>query len=1098
MYKLIFCAYFLVVIGGINNAYAQNVSDSLSLSGNEIIIKGVELFDNGKYEEALNMFLKVNPCDPVYPKACYEIAYTYDKLGDYKTALQKCQQAIEIDSTDIQTFIFKGSLLDQLGRSKDAIDWLEFVRNKYPYNQSLLYNLAICYINNGEIQKAEATLLKGIHYNPYHATSHLALAKINFIMGRKAQSYLAYNMGIIMNPRLDYIKSYEEAIMGKIDSISKSYLYPYPLNVNHGKWDDLTALLNAEVAFRENFPVEYNLNFLSCRQSVFLIKQMKFEEKDTSLYNQFYVRFFKKILEDNELESYMYYSLGNAGSEQVTEWLKKNEAVNDTFISHAKQTIEQWKKYGFSIAKEKKHQRVFHFNENAALESVGILNETSESAREGIWHFISETGTIEEKGSFRNNMREGEFLKYWPDGSIKQQLNYKGDKLDGLNYTFHPNGVKSGIFPRNNNISEGMEEEYNPAGKLFSRTLYKNGKIEGPVVFIDYINGFRSETPYINNKCQGMMTEYWLNGIKKTEAMYGDSLLNGPCKKWYANGQLEWEGSFVNNLQVGKWISYFSMGGKSAEGTYDENGNLTGIYTEFDRQGKMTIQISGFNNGEKDGIQTFYFPDGKVQAKLVIQKDIFKHIECFDLAGYTVYNADEKDGELNYKYFFPEGLVKLEGTYKNGLKEGIWKFYNVYGKLTEEESWMKGIQSGIQKQYYSNGNLQLVYTCDSGKISGEVNRYFENGHPAYKGYYNSEGPTGLWTTYYTNDSIENQGYLINDKFSGRKMSYSPDGKLTTEEKFNNNGESLSIKYFDAQGKISEVINIPGDSTGFVSHYPNGNLKVKLSFSNRKRNGLQEYYYPNGKLKKQISFIHGNAEGESRQWDHQGNLLNVKTYRIDELDGKLYGYENGKIDFIDTYEMGSDDGLYQEFYPNGHVMRTFNEEAGKRQGLSEYYAPDSTWMYSVVYRDNEICTVSYFDNLGKLHSDERIDTTSKGIVCYYKNGKVAARIPIENGIFNGKYAIYYPNGQLLREINYVNDYREGLTKHCYENGSIHELTNWQNGSKDGNYALYFSNGKKAIEGKYHAGKKYGKWLFFNETGKLIETLSYADDEVYEIN
>lgn len=1098
MNKLTLCVFLLVMIGGIKNAYAQNVSDSIPPSGNEIIKQGVELFDNGKYEEAITTFLKVNPCDPMYSKACYEVAYTFHNLGDYKTALQKCQEAIAIDSTGIQTFILKGNLLDILGRRKDAIDWLEFVATKYPYNQSLLYNLGICYINNGDIQKAEATLLKGIYYNPYHATSHLAIARINYMMGRKAQSYLAYNMGIIMSPRLQYLKNYEEAICGKIDSISKSYLYPYPSNVNHVKWDDLTALLNAEVAFRENFPYDYNLNFLSSRQSVFLIKQMKFEEKDTSIYNQFYVRFFKKLLEDKELEACMYYSLGNAGSEQVNEWLKKNVALNDTFIGHARQTIEHWKKYGFSIANEKKHQIVFHFNEDAALESVGMLNETAEPAREGVWYFIRGTGAIEQKGNYRNNMIEGEVLKYWPDGSVRQQLNYKEDKLDGLNYTFHPNGVKSGVFPRNNGISEGVEEEYNSAGKLSSRTLYKNGQIEGTVVSIDYINGFRNETPYVNNKRQGKMTEYWLNGNKKTEAMYVDSLLNGPFKKWYANGQLEWEGNFVKDIQVGKWISYNSKGGKSAEGTCDENGNLTDTYSEFDRQGKMTIQISGYNKGEKDGIQTYYFPDGKVQAKFVIQKDIIRHIDCFDLSGNKLYSADEKDGELNYKYFFPEGPLKLEGTYKNGLKEGIWKFYNVFGKLTEEESWMKGMQSGIQKQYHSNGNLQFVFMCDSGKISGQITRYFKNGHLSYKGYYNSEGSTGLWTTYYSNDSIENKAYMVSDKMTGRRMSYSPEGKLTTEEKFNDEGESVSIKNFDAQGRISEVINISSDSTSFISHYPNGKLKSKLFYSGRKRNGLQEYYYPNGKLKSQTTFLYGNAEGESRHWDHRGNLVNVKTYRGNELDGKLVGYENGKLDFTDTYEMGSNEGLYQECYLDGHVMRTLNEEAGKYQGLSEYYAPDSTWMFSLVYRDDEMCTVSYFDNLGKLHSGERIDSTTKGIVCYYKNGKVAARIPIENGIFNGKHVLYYPSGQLLREISYVNDYREGPTKYCFENGSVQELSNWKNGSKEGNYTLYFSNGKKAMEGTYLAGKKHGKWLYYNETGKLIETLSYADDEVYEIN
>jgi antitoxin component YwqK of YwqJK toxin-antitoxin module len=156
------------------------------------------------------------------------------------------------------------------------------------------------------------------------------------------------------------------------------------------------------------------------------------------------------------------------------------------------------------------------------------------------------------------------------------------------------------------------------------------------------------------------------------------------------------------------------------------------------------------------------------------------------------------------------------------------------------------------------------------------------------------------------------------------------------------------------------------------------------------------------------------------------------------------------------------------------------------------------MYSVQYRDDEICAISYFDKTGKLHSNEKVDSTTKEIICYYKSGKIAARIPFHNGIYNGKYATYYPSGQLINETSYVNDYREGLAKSCFESGSVKELMNWHNGSRHGNYALYFANGKKAIEGGYHAGKRYGKWLFYNESGKIVETLSYFDDEIYEIN
>lgn len=1097
MNKFILAMLLILTFCGIKSANAQEQLDSIPPSGNDLIQKGTELFDNGKYDDAIKLFNRVNPCDPNYARACYETALAYDNLDNYTSAMQKCEETILLNPDDVQSGILKGSLLDEMTRRKEAIAWLEILEKKCPYNQNLLYNLAICYLNNGEPLKAEEILLKGLHYNPYHTSSHIVLAKINYIMGRKAQSYLAYNMGILMNPRFDYIKRLEEEISGKNDSISKSYLYPYPKNVEHLKWDNLTGLLNSEVAFRDNFPYDYKLSVLSCRQSFLLFQKMEFDEKDTTLYNQFYVRFFKKMLENKEFETFLNYSLKNSDNKSVSEWLKNNNALLDSFVNHAKANINLWESYGFSTANEARHQKMFHFSDKGVLESIGILTDGPKPSKEGPWRMISENGAISQIGHYQNNQSEGEFINYYPNGSIKQQLNFKNDAFDKLNYTYHPNGAKSGVYPRNKGISNGVEEEYNSAHQLISKTPYKDGIIDGILLFINYDKGFIREIPFVHNKREGMLTERWLNFNKKTQALYTDSLLKGPYKKWYANGHPEWEGNYEKDTLSGKYISYYGNGSKREEGTYDKKGNNSGIYTEFDHQGLPKSQISGYKNGKPDGIQTYYLPNGKVQASMALQEDVYKHIDCFNLSGENIYSADEKEGVLNYKYFFPEGDLKIEGKFKNGTKDGLWKSYSIHGKVISEENWVGGYQSGLQKYYHENGYTQLEYVTDSNKISGKIIKHYGNGHPSLVGYNNKEGYTGEWKSYYSNDSLETRSYFVKGTIAGRELFYSPDGKLTIEETYNEEGEPVRLKYFDVEGKLTDDLNFPYDSVELKLHFPNGKLRARLVRSDRKYNGLQEYYFPNGQLKSQQTYIHGNLQGVSKEWDHHGNLVDVKNYCMNDLDGKTYGYENGKLSSIDTYEMGINQGLYQEFYPNGHVLRTCNYEAGERQGNSDCFAPDSTWMYGIQYRDDQICSVSYLDIQGKLHNAERVTQANKEVVCYYKGGKVCARIPFSKGIYNGKHVIYYPNGQLLREVNFANDYREGVSKYCYENGQIKEFSNWQNGYKTGHYTSFFPNGKKQTEGEYLADKKLGKWSEYNETGKLVETLYYADDVLYEI-
>ena len=1098
MKKLVISIFLAASFCGFGKLHSQERFDSIPPSGKEIVRQGIELYDNGKYEGAIEYFKKVNPCDPNYEWACYESALTYDRQRNYTTALEKCQEAITFKPHDIIRLVLKGSILDELGRTGEAIKWLEPLEKKYPYNQNLLYNMAICHLNNGDPQKAESILLRGLLYNPYHAASHLALGKINHIMGRMAQSYLAYNMAIVMNPRIEYIKNLEAAISGESDSICKSYQYPYPVDFKHSKWDDLTALLNAEVAFKDDFKYDFKLNFMSYRQTYLLFQKMEFDKNDSTLYNQFYVRFFKKMFDDNQFETFINYSLKRTDNKTVKEWLEKNKPAVDEFVKKADEFIDYAKEFGFSTLNEEMHQKVIHSSENGKVESIGVLRVTPAPHKEGVWRFIGENGGVVREGSFKNDKKDGEHLIYWPDGAVKQRLNYKDDHLEGLNYAFHPNGSQSGIYPRKNGVTDGSEEEFNSARKLVSRYFYKNGEIEGNSFYVNYEKGFNRETPFVRNKRVGTMTEKWLNGSKKAEALYGDSILNGSYKKWYSNGFPEWEGNYVKDIQVGKWTSYYGNGVKKAEGTYDQTGNPTGVYTAFDHAGNINEQISGYKNGKPNGIQTYYFPNGKERSRIIIEEDKIKHVDCFNLSGEKLYTSDEKDSTLIYKYFHPEGSIKLEGKYKNGLKQGVWKDYYVNGNIAEENNLKDGYLTGVQKSYYLNGKLNLIYSCDTGKIAGKVIKYFQNGHISFTGYYKGNESFGDWTSYYSNDSIASRAYFLNGKIAGRRISYSPAGKLISEETFNDEGEQTAVKYFNGEGKIVDELNFPYDSLSLVVHFPNGRLKAKFSIIDRLNNGLRENYFPNGQLKSRQTSLYNKLQGLYQEWDHHGNPVDSRNYSMNELDGQIYSYENGKILGIDPFQLGVNQGVYKEYHPNGHIFRTITEEDGVRQGNAYFFAPDSSRMYSLQYIDDVAYSVSYRDKQGKLHSGEPIGNGIKEVVCYYENGKVSARLAFAKGVFHGKHIIYYPNGQILRELNYVNDIREGLSKYYFENGVTKESTQWRNGSRDGPSVLYYANGKKALEGANIANKKEGKWLVYNESGKIIETLYYSDDDLYEIN
>ena len=72
---------------------------------------------------------------------------------------------------------------------------------------------------------------------------------------------------------------------------------------------------------------------------------------------------------------------------------------------------------------------------------------------------------------------------------------------------------------------------------------------------------------------------------------------------------------------------------------------------------------------------------------------------------YSVYGAT--DELLNGKYikFYLTNQLAEQGTFKNGLKKGIWKNWNENGTLSKTENYSNGYLNGKYEEFDSNGKL---------------------------------------------------------------------------------------------------------------------------------------------------------------------------------------------------------------------------------------------------------------------------------------------------------------------------------------------------------------------------------------------------------
>lgn len=115
-----------------------------------------------------------------------------------------------------------------------------------------------------------------------------------------------------------------------------------------------------------------------------------------------------------------------------------------------------------------------------------------------------------------------------------------------------------------------------------------------------------------------------------------------------------------------------------------------------------------------------------------------------------------------------------------------------------------------------------------------------------------------------------------------------------------------------------------------------------------------------------------------------------------------------------------------------------------------------------------------------------------VIIYLKNGNPFIIGKVINGKNQGKFKIVNQNGQMISELNYVDNELEGLQRYFYENGIISEETYYSKGEKNGESKEYLKNGNLQSIGTYKNGKLNGPFLTYHINGGKQCELSFNDD------
>lgn len=195
------------------------------------------------------------------------------------------------------------------------------------------------------------------------------------------------------------------------------------------------------------------------------------------------------------------------------------------------------------------------------------------------------------------------------------------------------------------------------------------------------------------------------------------------------------------------------------------------------------------------------------------------------------------------------------------------------------------------------------------------------------------------------------------------------------------------------------------------------------------------YLPAIEKEEQLKNINGKL------CDEDGKLFTGRTKSASEEYTDIYSYKDGELD-----------GLNVVYYKN-NIKEIGHWKAGKQNGLFQMYTEDGVLIDNANFKDGERdgVTEQFYNDTGKLR-----------VSANYKNG-----------VLEGEFKAYYPNGNLQGEVNYVN------------------------GEMNGDFKEYHENKKIRLSGSYKNSLQEGEWKSYLEDGTLESIINYKDGELHGI-
>jgi len=213
-----------------------------------------------------------------------------------------------------------------------------------------------------------------------------------------------------------------------------------------------------------------------------------------------------------------------------------------------------------------------------------------------------------------------------------------------------------------------------------------------------------------------------------------------------------------------------------------------------------------------------------------------------------------------------------------------------------------------------------------------------------------------------------------------------------------------------------------------------------------------------------------------------NEVNPNGYNI-------FYYENGRISSEGYMKEGEPDGYWKTYYENGIIKSEGNRKNFELDSIWTFYSDSGKVVLQITYSGGKKNGIRKTFHEDEVIEENFIDDVKQGFTYYY-----------------------YPNGKIIKEVNFIDGLEEGTGKeYSADDGRVIKMIYYKKGftidieyvnridktgMKQGKWKFFYPNGVIMFEGEYKNDLKHGYFKEYSEVENLLLTSKYIDGVLQE--